>query len=121
MSDHSTPVVTLTDKAVEKTVEFIDKDGTGALRVGVRGGGCSGFQYVLALDEERPQDLVWEQDGVTVLCSEESAYYLRGAVLDYKDSLEESGFAFENPNAISDCGCGSSFRVDEQAGCDSAL
>lgn len=115
------PVITLTDKAVQKTVEFMERDGTGALRVGVRGGGCSGFQYVLALDEQRPQDISWEQDGVTVLCSEDSAYYLKGAVLDYKETLEESGFAFENPNAISDCGCGSSFRVDEYQGCEPAL
>lgn len=113
------PVVLLTDRAVDKVIEFMDKDGTGALRVGVRGGGCSGFQYALALDEERPQDIIWEQDGVRVLCSEDSAPYLQGAILDYKDNLEESGFAFENPNATSGCGCGSSFRVDDQAGCDS--
>ena len=62
------PVIFLTDKAVDKAVEFMDRDGTGALRVGVKGGGCSGFQYVLALDEQHDGDVVWEQDGVMVLC-----------------------------------------------------
>ena len=113
------PVVILTDLAVDKVIDFMERDGTGALRVGVRGGGCSGFQYSLALDEQRPQDIVWEQDGVTILCSQDSAPYLLGSILDYKENFEESGFAFENPNATSGCGCGSSFRVDSQQGCDS--
>ena len=113
------PVIFLTDKAIDKAVEFMDRDGTGALRVGVKGGGCSGFQYVLALDEQHDGDVVWEQDGVMVLCSPTSVPYMKGALLDYKDNFEESGFVFENPNATSGCGCGSSFRMDAQEGCDS--
>lgn len=113
-----TPVVTLTEKATQKTLEFMEQAQGACLRVGVRGGGCSGFKYHLAVDHPSEKDIMWEQDGVVVICDPDSAFYLRGATLDYKETFEESGFEFDNPRATSGCGCGSSFRVDDQEGCD---
>lgn len=91
----------------------------GFLRLGVRGGGCSGFQYQLAIDEMGDGDIQWDQDGIELICDRASLAYLTGAVLDYRETFEESGFHFENPNATAACGCGSSFRIDDQDGCDS--
>lgn len=114
MSD--TAYVTLTERAVEKARDYMaTRDGS--LRLGVRGGGCSGYNYVLALDHPTDTDLRWEQDGVDIIMSPDSVVFLKGATLDYKDGLEESGFVFDNPNAYSSCGCGSSFRLDPYAGC----
>ena len=114
------PVVVLTDAAVRKVAEIISSQagGEGVLRLGVRGGGCSGFQYQLTIDHPRDGDISWEQDGLKVACALDAAPLLRGATLDWKEGLMESGFAFDNPNATSACGCGSSFRVDDRAGCD---
>jgi len=82
------------------------------LRVGVRGGGCSGFQYSLDLVENLNEtDEEWEQHGVHVICDGKSALYLDGTVVDFKDELMGRGFVFQNPNATSHCGCGSSFNV----------
>lgn len=118
MTENSEPLVVLTPKAVEKTRLFMSENQEGALRVGVRGGGCSGFQYLLAIDEVRDDDLTWEQEGITIVCDKDQTFYLNGATLDYKETIEESGFVFDNPLATSSCGCGSSFRVDDQQGCD---
>jgi len=117
------PIVVLTDKALEKALAFIDAEvkGEGVLRLGVRGGGCSGFQYQLSIDHPRDGDISWRQGDLTVACDPDAVMYLRGATLDFKEGLMESGFEFDNPNATSACGCGSSFRVDDQAGCDSEL
>lgn len=90
-----------------------------ALRVFVSGGGCSGFQYGMALEANiREQDLKWEQYGVSVVVDEISINYLNGATIDYiDDNLMGTGFKIENPNATSSCGCGNSFRTkDGQAG-----
>ena len=85
-----------------------------ALRVFVSGGGCSGFQYGMALEGNvRPTDLSWDYEGVKVVVDEISINYLRGCTVDYVDDLMGSGFKIENPNAVSTCGCGSSFRTQE--------
>lgn len=82
------------------------------LRVGVKGGGCSGFSYVLDLTENiKDTDEVFEQHGVRVICDPRSLTYLNGVMVDFKDEVMGRGFVFENPNATSSCGCGSSFSA----------
>jgi iron-sulfur cluster assembly protein len=92
-----------------------------ALRVFVSGGGCSGMQYGMAF-EETPKDFdkVIEVDGVRLIVDPTSMMYLEGAVIDYVDSLMGGGFRIENPNAVSSCGCGHSFRTGEEGAEDSA-
>jgi iron-sulfur cluster assembly protein len=111
-------MITLTDKAAEKVQEFLSTQGAGVetagLRVGVRGGGCSGFQYLLAFDEQRDGDTVVESHGIRLLVDEPSLAYVRGSTVDYLDGLQGAGFKVENPNVIAACGCGSSFRVAEE-------
>ncbi|HMJ01580.1 MAG TPA: iron-sulfur cluster assembly accessory protein [Conexibacter sp.] len=112
-------MITLTDKGAEKVREFLASQGTevatAGLRVGVRGGGCSGFQYALAFDQQRDGDQVFEHQGIRLLVDEPSLPYVQGSVIDYTDDLQGAGFKVENPNVIAACGCGSSFRVaDEQ-------
>ena len=93
-------------RAAEKFAEEV------CLRVAVKGGGCSGFSYVLGFEEEqRPDDRVIERDGVRVLLDPKSESLLAGTVLDYTSGLNGKGFVFTNPNARSTCGCGSSFAV----------
>ncbi len=82
------------------------------LRVGVKGGGCSGFSYILDLTEtERDNDEIFETHGVKVVCDPKSYLYLNGASIDFKDEVMGRGFVFSNPNATSTCGCGSSFQA----------
>ena len=111
----TTTVVTLTEKAIERVKTVIQREGRGptcALRVGVVGGGCSGFSYTMGFDDERkPGDVVAQIDGVTVVVDAESREYLQGTVLDYVTGLHGSGFKFENPKADRTCGCGSSFSA----------
>jgi iron-sulfur cluster assembly protein len=111
-------MITLTDKAAEKVQEFLSTQGAGietaGLRVGVRGGGCSGFQYLLAFDEQREGDTVVETHGIRLLVDEPSLAYVRGSTVDYLDGLQGAGFKVDNPNVIAACGCGSSFRVAEE-------
>ena len=82
-----------------------------ALRVGVRGGGCSGMSYILGFDRQREQDLEFEVDGFVVLMDKRHGLYLMGITLDYLDGLDARGFTFDNPNATATCGCGSSFSA----------
>ncbi len=92
-----------------------------ALRVFVSGGGCSGYQYGMALEGNvRETDLVYEQHDVKVVVDEVSIDYLRGSTIDFVDELMGSGFKIENPNAVASCGCGSSFRTKEEATSDHA-
>ncbi|MCP4425801.1 MAG: iron-sulfur cluster insertion protein ErpA [Chloroflexi bacterium] len=87
------------------------------LRVFVAGGGCSGLQYGMALEAEaRDYDHVIEKDGIKVFIDPTSMMYLTGATVDYEDSLMGGGFKIENPNAVSSCGCGSSFKTESSAG-----
>ena len=82
------------------------------LRVGVKGGGCSGFSYLLDLTEtQKETDEVFEQHGVKIIIDPKSLLYLSGVTVDFKDELMGRGFVFNNPNATSSCGCGSSFAV----------
>jgi iron-sulfur cluster assembly protein len=82
------------------------------LRVGVKGGGCSGFSYVLDLTEnQKATDEEFEQHGVKIICDPKSLLYLRGTEIDFKDEIMGRGFIFKNPNATSSCGCGSSFSA----------
>jgi len=82
------------------------------LRVGVKGGGCSGFSYLLDLTEQdRDTDEKFEKHGITVVCDPKSYLYLNGTKIDFKDEVMGRGFVFSNPNATSSCGCGSSFSA----------
>ena len=82
------------------------------LRVGVKGGGCSGFSYLLDLTEQdRETDEKFEKHGITVVCDPKSYLYLNGTSIDFKDEVMGRGFVFSNPNASSSCGCGSSFSA----------
>lgn len=111
-------MITITEKGAAKVHEFLASQGEQAegagLRVGVRGGGCSGFQYALAFDERRDDDEVFEVDGLKILVDKPSLPYVKGSVIDYVDSLTGAGFKVDNPNVIAACGCGSSFRVADE-------
>src|ERR1017187_3609838 len=111
-------MITLTDKGAEKVREFLATQSvvaeTAGLRVGVRGGGWSGFQYALAFDEQRDGDTVIEDKGIRLLVDGPSLPYVKGSVIDFVDGLQGAGFKVENPNVIAACGCGSSFRVAEE-------
>ncbi len=119
-------MITFTDKGAEKVEEFLAAQNadvqTSGLRVGVRGGGCSGFQYALALDQEREDDAVFEDHGIRVIVDPASLQYVDGSVVDYTESLMGAGFEVKNPNVVAACGCGSSFRVaDEEPSCGAAV
>jgi iron-sulfur cluster assembly protein len=111
-------MITLTDRGAEKVREFLASQNavaeTAGLRVGVRGGGCSGFQYALAFDEQRQGDSVFEDKGIRLLVDTPSLPYVEGSTVDFVDGLQGAGFKVENPNVIAACGCGSSFRVAEE-------
>jgi iron-sulfur cluster assembly protein len=111
-------MISLTDKGALKVREFLSAQATVAetagLRVGVRGGGCSGFQYALAFDEQRDGDTVFEDKGIRLLVDNASLPYVRDSVIDFVDGLQGAGFKVENPNVVAACGCGSSFRVAEE-------
>ncbi|MBA2580107.1 MAG: iron-sulfur cluster assembly accessory protein [Thermoleophilaceae bacterium] len=113
-------MVQLTDIAAQKVTQFLSSeqvDGAG-LRVGVKGGGCSGFQYQLALDESKAGDHIFEDRGVRVIVDEASLELVDGSIVDYQESLMGAGFEVKNPNVVAACGCGSSFRVaDEEPSC----
>lgn len=105
-------MIALTDTAAAKVKDLIVQEGDEALalRVAVRPGGCSGFSYEMFFDSDvADDDLTAEYDGVKVVVDPSSAQLLAGATLDYKDTLQEAGFAITNPNAQRTCGCGSSF------------
>jgi len=110
--------VKLTDTAAGKIKDLLAGDGSAeehALRVAVRGGGCSGFQYALALDKPKEDDHVFEHQGVAVLVDKVSMQFVFGSEVDYVDGLQGAGFVVNNPNVVAACGCGSSFQVREDA------
>jgi iron-sulfur cluster assembly protein len=111
-------MVTITDRGAEKVREFLAAQeadvGVAGLRVGVRGGGCSGFQYQLAFDEQHEGDAVFETQGLRLLVDSESLPYVRGSIIDYQETLQGAGFKVDNPNVVAACGCGSSFRVADE-------
>ena len=102
----------VTDRAFERLAEIAAQTGDARpLRVAVEGGGCSGFQYEIRLDEAGPDDLVLEKDGVKVLVDAVSLPFLENAVIDFSDELIGARFVVQNPNATSSCGCGTSFSM----------
>ena len=111
-------MLTISDKGAEKVHEFLASQeadvSMAGLRVGVRGGGCSGFQYQLAFDEQREQDAVFESHGLKLLVDRESLPFVSGSTIDYEESLQGAGFKVNNPNVVAACGCGSSFRVADE-------
>jgi iron-sulfur cluster assembly protein len=117
-------MVTLSPVAAEKVQGFLSQQESAAevgLRIGVRGGGCSGFQYALALDERRDDDEVFDHDGIRILVDPASLRYVDGSEVDYTESMMGAGFEVNNPNVVASCGCGSSFRIaDEDPSCGSA-
>jgi iron-sulfur cluster assembly protein/iron-sulfur cluster insertion protein len=105
-------VITLTDTAASKVKELLDAEGEPelALRVAVRPGGCSGYSYEMFFDGDiAGDDELADFGGVKVIVDPSSAQLLKGATLDYKDGLQNAGFAIDNPNATRSCGCGQSF------------
>ena len=106
----------LTPRAADEVRKFIAEErvpeASAGLRIGVMPGGCSGFRYSLNLEEQAADDdIVIETNGIRLFVDGFSAPYLNGVTIDYKSNFQESGFAFENPNATGGCGCGSSFTV----------
>ena len=106
-------MITMTDAAVAKVKTFLAEPGneSKALRLAVVGGGCSGFQYDLTLDDPQDGDTTLEVGGVQLVLDQHSAEMLKGTSIDYVESLQGEGFSIKNPNATSSCGCGSSFGV----------
>src|SRR5436309_15669734 len=111
-------MITLSAEGAEKVREFLATQRavaeTSGLRVGVRGGGCCGFQYALAFDEQRDGDTIFEDKGIRLLVDRPSLPYVKGSVIDFVEGLQGAGFKVDNPNVIAACGCGSSFRVAEE-------
>jgi iron-sulfur cluster assembly protein len=108
--------VTLSETAAREIKTIIEQQELDAekvrLRVGVKGGGCSGFSYLLDLTETaRDTDEIFDQHGIKVVCDPKSYLYLNGVSIDFKDEVMGRGFVFNNPNATSSCGCGSSFSA----------
>ncbi len=111
-------IITMTPTAVEKIRELLkqENDPTLGLRIFVAGGGCSGLQYGMTLDEEQEGDTIIEQSDFRVFVDEMSLGYITGSEVDYVDSLMGAGFTVNNPNAVSSCGCGHSFKTANGGG-----
>ncbi len=111
-------LLTITSAAAEKVRELLEAEGDQSLglRIFVAGGGCSGMQYGMTLDEVQEGDVTLEMQGIKVLVDEMSAGYINGSEVDYVDSLMGAGFTVNNPNAVSTCGCGHSFKTADDAG-----
>ena len=112
-------LVTVTPKAAARAKELLASKGmpNGSLRVFVVGGGCSGYQYGMALARSaEDDDIILEQSGIRILVDPESAQYLQGAEIDYVEDIMKSGFSIYNPNATKSCACGSSFQTADGSG-----
>lgn len=108
--------IELTERAAQEVKTIFEQNSLPAdksyLRLGVKGGGCSGFSYALDLTENKnDNDEEWEVHGVKVICDPQSYVYLKGVSVDFKDEIMGRGFVFNNPNATGSCGCGSSFSA----------
>jgi iron-sulfur cluster assembly accessory protein len=117
----TTTILELTEAAATKIKTLLAQEAgeeeLTVLRVAIQGGGCSGFEYALGFDRGPVEgDLTFSAHGVDVVVDPFSAPYLTGAKIDFLEGLQESGFKIENPNAVSSCGCGHSFQVDDEAG-----
>ncbi len=107
-------MISVTDKAINKIKEILKQENKeeGSIRVGIKGGGCSGFTYILDIeDNPKESDQILDFNGVNLVIDSKSIVYLAGTELDFSDGLNGSGFVFKNPNATRTCGCGSSFAV----------
>jgi iron-sulfur cluster assembly accessory protein len=116
-TEQTTAPITVTEAAAAKVLALLaeETDAT-VLRVAIAGGGCSGFQYQLGFDAGPQEgDVEFTMHGVDVVVDPFSAPYLQGASIDYLEGLQESGFKIENPNAVSSCGCGHSFQVEDES------
>jgi iron-sulfur cluster assembly accessory protein len=113
-----TGILSMTPTAAGKVRELItqENDPSLGLRIFVAGGGCSGLQYGMTLDEEQDGDTIIMQEGFKVLVDEMSVGYISGSEVDYVDSLMGAGFTVNNPNAVSSCGCGHSFKTASGGG-----
>ena len=113
-----TSIINMTPAAADKVRELLaqENDPSLALRVFVAGGGCSGLQYGMTLDEEQEGDTVISISGFNILVDEMSMGYIDGSEIDYVDSLMGAGFTVNNPNAVSSCGCGHSFKTASGGG-----
>ena len=123
MTETPQEAITLTDKAAEKIGELLGAQSEAegqALRVAVRGGGCSGFQYALAFDRVKDDDHVFEVDGVSVIVDKVSMQFVFGSEVDYLEGLQGAGFQVNNPNVVAACGCGSSFQVKDEDAAEAA-
>ena len=105
--------IKLTEAAAVEAKTYIEDSKEKYLRIAVKGGGCSGFQYDLTVSHEydEQKDTLSHQHGVDVIVDKKSNLYLEGTVLDYYSDISKRGFIFENPNAVKSCGCGSSFQA----------
>ncbi len=112
-------MITFTETGAQKVKEFLSSQNadvsTSGLRVGVRGGGCSGFQYALAFDAPKDDDHRFEAQGVSVVVDKTSMQFVFGSEVDWVDGLQGAGFSVNNPNVVAACGCGSSFQVKDDA------
>lgn len=107
-------VLNITSSALEeikKLMEQPDFDATHFLRIGVKGGGCSGLSYVLGFDKKEDDDMQYEVEGIQIIIKKAHLMYLENMEIDYGKGLDARGFIFNNPNASSSCGCGTSFAV----------
>ena len=113
-----TTVISITPVAAEKVRELVqqENDPSLGLRIFVAGGGCSGLQYGMTLDEETDGDTVINMEGFRVFVDDMSLNYITGSEVDYVDSLMGAGFTVNNPNAVSSCGCGHSFKTADGGG-----
>ncbi len=111
-------IINMTPAAADKVRELLaqENDPSLGLRIFVAGGGCSGLQYGMTLDEQQEGDTIIAQEGFNVLVDEMSIGYITGSEVDYVDSLMGAGFTVNNPNAVSSCGCGHSFRTADGGG-----
>lgn len=106
--------VTLTGgavKEIKKLMSMPNFDATQKLRVGVKGGGCSGMSYILGFDKQEDNDKVFEVEGISCIMNKAHELYLAGIEIDWQEGLNNRGFTFSNPNASATCGCGTSFAV----------
>ncbi len=106
-------IIKLTDSAIKeiKTLLEAQSEGEQFLRVGVKGGGCAGLSYIIEFDSKGDDDMVFDFEGIHVLVDKKHALYVSGMEVDYQHGLNDRGFIFNNPNATSTCGCGTSFSA----------
>jgi len=104
-------MIAISESAARRIREMVAERPSDGFRLKVIGGGCSGLQYKMEVDEQKPGDKIFERDGAQVLADRRSYLYLHGSELDYAEGLMESGFRVNNPNVKKSCGCGNSFTV----------